>query len=475
MRVCFLQNDPFVKQGVLVLAAFLVQRGHRPLVLIESEERDLTGTINAFRPGLFAFSVSGGSEKWLEERVHALKEHHDVPIVVGGSSPTISPEMIERIPVDYLCRGEGVYPLAELCDALDGGQDDTEIENVWTRKKETVFRNDLRPLMADLDELPVPAWEIYFDRYPFLRAYSRHLFSLTTGWGCTETCRYCFHSVMRKIYAGKGKYIRRKSSDRVLAEILEAKRRYDIRRIKFEDDDFFSSLEWLREFEKAYKRDVSLPFDCLTMASRVDKERLDIVRSMGCASIIIGVETANADIRKGILGKQETDEELERSVHLLKQAGIRVQTDNIYGTPGENAERALRTYDFNRKHRVDFAHCSFLQPYPGSAISDSLEDKDRSTSDSAPDLSPVPESHEYFYELAFDVEDKNEIMNLQRLTQFALMLRIPTRWMKRVIHLPHNRIFNWIFSITFALGYRKVKGIPWIPFIRMGWHARGKI
>jgi len=475
MRVCFLQNDPFPKQGVLVLAAMLRLHGHTPLVLIEPEERDLDGVLRAFRPDLFAFSVSGGSEPWLEGRVRTLRGQYDAPIIVGGSSPTIDPAIMERVPIDYLCRGEGAHPLAELCDLLSRGEDETSIPNLWVRKNGTLHRNDLRPLLADLDLLPFPDWSVYLGRYAFLRAYSRHLFSQTTGWGCTENCSYCFHAVFRKIYAGKGKYVRRKSPARVIAELVEARRRHNIRRIKFEDDDFFSSLDWLREFEGLYQREVHLPFDCLTMARRVDEERVRIVVGMGCESIIIGVETANEDIRREMLGKLETDEDLERSLRLLHAAGVRVQTDNIYGIPGENAERALKTYDFNRRNRVVFAHCSFLQPYPGSVLMDRVADYFRSTFGSDRALRLLGGNHEYFYEMAYDVEDRNEVTNLQRLTQMALMLRLPTRWLRWIIRLPYNRVFDWIFSLTFALGYRRVKGIPWIPFLRMGWHARGRI
>ena len=78
-------------------------------------------------------------------------------IVCGGPHPTLSPESMFSIPgIDAVVRGEGEYPMRDLADALSRKGEFRHIRNLWVRDGVRIVKNEMRPLIADLDELPYP-------------------------------------------------------------------------------------------------------------------------------------------------------------------------------------------------------------------------------------------------------------------------------------------------------------------------------
>ena len=59
---------------------------------------------------------------------------------------------------------------------------------------------------------------------------------------------------------GKGKYLRRRSVENVIAELVAYKRKDRTSQIMFYDDVFTFDKKWIAEFAEAYKREVNIPF-----------------------------------------------------------------------------------------------------------------------------------------------------------------------------------------------------------------------
>ena len=174
--------------------------------------------------------------------------------------------MIEETSVDAVCIGEGENAMLELVENLTAGESITEIENLWVKKDGQITRNPIRPLIQDLDQVPLPDHELFRRVIPDRIWYA----CVLTGRGCPYHCTYCFNHAYRELYKGKGKYIRRRSVDNVLEELRELKKHKCYRFVKFADDIFTLQHDWLEEFCPRYQEEIGLPFSCLTRANHVN-------------------------------------------------------------------------------------------------------------------------------------------------------------------------------------------------------------
>jgi len=146
-------------QGLGTISAVLKSKCHSVDYIVLKSARDVKALVEKCRterPGVVAFSTTTNQFDYLKEICPALRVHYDGVMLCGGIHPTLCPECIEEIPVlDAIVRGEGEHPMLELAAAIEAGEDPTRIRNIWFRKKNgELVRNEVRPLIEDLDELP---------------------------------------------------------------------------------------------------------------------------------------------------------------------------------------------------------------------------------------------------------------------------------------------------------------------------------
>src|SRR5438874_5138309 len=131
MRVLFIQNNGIQESiGIANLSGILTANGHQTDLLLVSHTPDLLAAIEQYDPGLIAFSALTGVHHSLERLAFFIKQHLNIPIIVGGPHPTYSPEIIHSPGVDIVCRGEGELAMLELADAMDRAADVTKIRNL---------------------------------------------------------------------------------------------------------------------------------------------------------------------------------------------------------------------------------------------------------------------------------------------------------------------------------------------------------
>ena len=70
-----------------------------------------------------------------------VKQEIGVPIIWGGTHPTIAPWESIQI-ADMICIGEGEFPLLELAQRLSLSEDYSDIQNLWIRKNGQVIKNE---------------------------------------------------------------------------------------------------------------------------------------------------------------------------------------------------------------------------------------------------------------------------------------------------------------------------------------------
>ena len=144
-------------------------------------------------------------------------------ILFGGIHPTIAPDsVINHRAVDIICLGEGEYPVLDLCEALESGENITDIANIWVKKNGMIHKNPIRDYPQDLDNLSLDREGISY-------------MGIFSGRGCYGSCSFCNTPTVRKI-RGKSGYFRKRSVANVLDEVEEilssVKESYDLGQIK---------------------------------------------------------------------------------------------------------------------------------------------------------------------------------------------------------------------------------------------------
>jgi len=359
-----------VNMGISSISAMLKQAGHETLLYhprIFSKETFLK-CVESFDPNVIGFSVTTHQYQFAIKYARFAKEcRENITTIFGGVHPTLTPEsVIENPYVDMVCRGEGEFATVELVEALEKGENFSNIQNIWIKKNGSIIKNPKRDLIENLDSLPFPDRE-FINQKEILRKNGFRL-DVSIGRGCPYQCPYCCNSALSELYKDKGKFVRLRSPENVLKEIDSIVHKYTVKEIHFQDDMFLLNKNWLREFGEPYAKDYHIPFHIAARVDHVDSEITGLLRQMGCISVSTGVETGNEKLRRNVLDKKVTNEQIIKAVGLLKEAGIKVCSLNMVGIPGETIGTINETISFNKKLNPNWLGISIFSPYPGTRL-----------------------------------------------------------------------------------------------------------
>lgn len=369
MRILFLYPNvnlaPRINHGIAALSAFMKKHGHTTGLIQFDTPKSLQnlGKISDFRPDIIAISSCTNQWEIAKSLAEQIKRKHDIKIFAGGAHPTVFPEcLLETAAFDGICRGEGELSLLELVDRLSGGRPIDDIPNFWMRSGGITVKNEMHPLVENLDELPTSDWSIFdintIHDYPCF-SFSR---------GCAYGCGHCINSTLRSLYKGKGAYIRVKSVKRAIAEIKDKMAKYDLKVLNFDDDSFIKNEKWISDFCSDYQRDISIPFNFNTRPENINEGICSKIRKAGGRLVAIGIESGDPTIRSGILNRFMTDDAIVRAFRIAREAGLKTCSFNMVGIPGETPESFKKTIRLNRIVSPDMVQLSIFYPYPRTPL-----------------------------------------------------------------------------------------------------------
>lgn len=318
-----------------------------------------------YQPDLVCFSVITDNYKWASGWAQEIKKHIPAPIIFGGIHPTAIPERVIREPfVDYVCIGEGDIVIVELAQALRDKKDTLSIQNIWAKKEGFICKNEVRPLIKDLDVLPFPDKDIFYSRAPIFN----DGYLISTSRGCPFRCAYCCNNIYHQLYNEAGKAIRRRSINSVLEELRGAKLKYRPRFVHFVDDVLNSNRDWILNFLYKYRKDIRLPFSCYIYPDAVDSATVKNLKESGCFKIQMGLQVVDENKRRSVLKRESSEEKIARAIDGLKGAGIFVTCDNILGFPDEKEEELVSLAHFYNEHMPNHCENFWLRYYPKTEI-----------------------------------------------------------------------------------------------------------
>jgi len=317
-----------------------------------------------FRPDLICFSCLTNLYPYVSRMAALLKAETGKPVLVGGPHPSALPEFVLKNPhVDMICLGEGEEAVVELANRLEAGESVRDVRNIWCKENGEIRKTPLRPLIASLDDLPLPDKDLFHR----VGVFDRSVMVITSR-GCSFNCSYCIHGFERRLYKGLGYRVRRRSVANVMEELRLYKKKYRARMFLFEDDDFASDETWLEAFAEAFGTEIALPFYCLTNPHQISDRKLALLKKAGCYELFMGIDSGSEEIRRKRLNRKFSDRELIDTARKIKDQGIILRTTAMFAIPDETPADMTQTVRMIAAIKPDAISTYTFYPYPKTAL-----------------------------------------------------------------------------------------------------------
>jgi len=358
--------------GLLYIAGVL-QKHDIPVKIVDGFLEGWKGiedTVKDYRPDIIGITChTYARTRALRIAKSAKKILPEVTVVVGGAHPTVmAKQLLENYPfIDIAAIGEADRVLREVCEKKDYSR----IPGIAYRENGRVVINSRSDVIADLDSLPLPAWDLLdLRRYPpdgqgvyrGIDLAKEPRISVIFSRGCVGDCNFCSNRLMWKRW-------RHRSPKNMLGELELLNKTFGIKHFHFNDDCFSVNKKATVELCRAIvDRRLNIAFDIVTRTDCVDAEILQALKDAGCYRICFGVETASPRLLK-IMGKPINVKEQEEAIKLTNTFGIKTLVLLIAGCVGETQETINETVDFiNRVQPSAVGIANGLMIFPGTRI-----------------------------------------------------------------------------------------------------------
>ena len=227
--------------------------------------------------------------KTLVKLVNILKSKcPDLFIFVGGYLATLSSDLLLKRPIDCCVIGEGETTIRELINAIQTNKEWHNIDGLAYKENSQIIFTHKRRLIDDLDTLPFPK-----------RIFPEGFFNIAcvvSSRGCYGKCTFC--NISEFYSRCNGYSVRRRKPEKVVEEIKLLIEKYNVKIIRFNDDNFPISTNidriWFDNFYRLIKEnDINVSFYCSFRANEVVASP-DLVRkfvNIGLDDIDVGVES----------------------------------------------------------------------------------------------------------------------------------------------------------------------------------------
>jgi len=371
--------------GVLVLAAVARAHGYR-VHLVDAKQQGasidaVSRQIVALQPdylGLSATTISVTNGARIAECVKASLP--DVVTILGGSHVSAIPERtLQTFPgIDFGIVGEGEHSLFDLLSRLETNAPIDDVRGLAYRRDGGVHANPRAPYIDDLDELPMPAWDLLPDfphRFqPSLFSYPRTpVASLITSRGCPFSCSFCDRSTSGR----KG----RMHSVEYIVGLCRHLVDLGVRHIIFVDDLFTVRKQRVVDLCHAFLDNrFTFSWSCNSHPNLLDLQTMRLMKQAGCWQIAYGIESGSQRILD-VVKHEVRIPRMRETLRLTRAAGIRAKGYVMIGHPTEGLDSLAETAAFLKVVELDFCQITKFTPYPGTPAYPSVRDYGAFTED----------------------------------------------------------------------------------------------
>jgi radical SAM superfamily enzyme YgiQ (UPF0313 family) len=350
-------------------------------------------------PRLVAFSMYGqqpsASAQNMQGAVRLAEriknELPNIQILFFGIYPSALPKktMEDHEFIDFVCTGEGVYTISDLLKTDLISKDQlSSVKGLAYRSLEEYRGDDPRfsggvecicinapsekvPQEQMAEDLPGVAWDLLpmrhyrtalwhalpnnAERQPFAALY--------TSLGCCFACSFC---CINQPFGGSSF---RWWTPEFIIEELDKLHKLGIVNIKFADEMWLLRADhFLRTCELIIERGYKFNIWAYARVDTIKNHPLDIIKKAGVNWLALGIESANSRVRKDVYKGRFGDTDIVGVVNKIREAGINVIGNYIFGLPEDDLASMQETLDLAIELNTEEANFYCSQAYPGSAL-----------------------------------------------------------------------------------------------------------
>ncbi|MDG2114224.1 MAG: radical SAM protein, partial [Actinomycetota bacterium] len=331
--------QPYPPLGTLLAAAQVRELGHEVAVFDAMLEDGVDGwaeLVRRERPDvavLFEDNFNYLSKMCLLAMRDAALEMieaaaPDVPVLVCGSDATDNPGLYLAKGAALVMTGEGDATLVELVRSLEADGADAlagprlrQVEGVQFAVGDAIERTVDRANLKQLDDLPLPAWDLIdVDRYRRVWA-ERHghvSWNLVTTRGCPYHCNWCAKPIWGQRYNAR-------SPESVVAELTALQDVVAPDHVWFADDIFGLKPGWIERYaELVAEGDLVTPFKCLSRPDLLVRgDTVAELAAAGCDIVWIGAESGSQRVLDA-MEKGSTVDQIVEAADKVHAAGFKI-------------------------------------------------------------------------------------------------------------------------------------------------------
>jgi len=313
------------------------------------------------------------------------KDFNPKVITIGGGHffSWMQEYSLERFPIDYIVRFEGEDTIVDLVKTLKEGKGVENVKGISYKSNGQIKNNPLRPLIENLDDLPLPAWDLMPVRSysPFGYLWPKAA-TLESGRGCIGHCTFCSLWTFWGEH-GKGdnqlkviQRYRKKSPGRVLEEIDILYNKYGRRFLHIADPTWNTDPKWVEEIcDGILKRKLkNLHWWAYLRADfLIRDEKAGLLKKMVKAGLnhpLIGVERLNDKDLKNLDKKNYSQSVIKEAFAILKNKYPQVcrQGTLITCLHDETRESMLELPKYAQELGIDGLLFHPVAPVPGTLL-----------------------------------------------------------------------------------------------------------
>ena len=368
--------------GIAMIASVVRNKGFNVKIL-DAEVENIgpeasVEKILDYNPGLVGLTTFTTKMTAAGQIASLLKERHPtIPISIGGHHVSAIPKRtLEEEDVDYTIKGEGYAPTLDLLTALRDGQDPRKASIPGLGYYSSDFKDGeivLNPpgeLMRELQDLPLPAWDLLpmkdyrAHHWQSWNRGNKNSFGLVySSLGCPFSCGFCSVNV---VYGKRGsRYL---APENFVSQIEKLVEDYSTEHIEIIDDTFTLNTNRIIEIsDLLIERDYDLNMWCFARTDRTDPDMLSKMKRAGINWVFMGIESGTDATLEGV-SKKQSIKQIKDAVKRVRDSGIYLGGNFIFGLPGETKESMQETLDFALDINPDWANFFIPMAYPGTQL-----------------------------------------------------------------------------------------------------------
>lgn len=376
-------QTPYPPLGTLYAASYLRENGYNVGVFdanLLDDPKEIKPYLETHQPKTFVLYDDGFNyltkmclttmREAAFEMIKIAKALH-CNVIVCSSDSTDHYEKYLSAGADYIIQGEGEITLKELVNGLGNKTDISQIKGLIFKNAEGTIKNTKRSVLKDLDEFPMPAWdlidiELYRDIWE--SGGNEFTLNMATTRGCPFKCNWCAKPIYGNRYNSH-------SPEYITKHIKYLSETYGVNRFWMCDDIFGLKPNWVQNFNVALKAEkLSISY---YIQSRVDlllkEDTIDALAESGLEEVWVGAESGSQSILDA-MDKDTKVEQIYEATRLLKEKNIRIAFFIQFGYIGETKDDISKTIAMIKELVPDNIGVSVSYPLPGTKFYDRVKD-----------------------------------------------------------------------------------------------------